>query len=131
MLQSLREGDIKPSWSMLRGEGLEGEDTQAAFQRIVADKLNINLKKKNIHPVYDYFHTGLNQNNYVYYAEVRKSANFKQLKEDEFSWVTFEQTVKFLFSAKTKQDVIVGERVIRLKERKDGEKEETSLSSTL
>ncbi len=119
LLQSDKKDDIAPNWSMLGGEGKEGEDAAVAFQRIIHELLDIELKIKQIHPIYDYFHDQLNRDNYVFYAEVKKAKTFDPLKENTLSWVTFEQTVKLLFSTQTKQDVVVGERVIHLKERED------------
>lgn len=107
------------SWSILEGEGRGGEETQAAFARIVNELLNLDLKAKNIHPIYDYIRDGLDKTNYVFYAEVRKTQNFEMLKEGTYCWVSFKETPKLLFTAHSKQDVIVGERVIRAKWRND------------
>lgn len=116
LLQSERK-DIESLWSTLGGESKEGEGSQTAFQRIINDVLNIKLKMKDIYPIYDYFHDLLEKTNYVFYAEVRRTLNFKPLKENSLSWVTFDQTVKLPFTGHTKQDLIVGERVINLKQR--------------
>lgn len=118
MLQ--QKDDIISDWSTLGGESIEGENAQAAFLRVVKELLSIELKMKQIYPVYDYFHNTLGKINYVFYAEVKKSLDFNPLKENiSSSWVTFSDTLKLLFSVHTKQDVIVGERVIHLKERQD------------
>lgn len=119
LLQSQPKDEIASSWSTLGGESKEGEDAQATFQRIVHELLNVDLKTKHIYPIYDYFHEKLDKVNYVFYAEVGKTHNFDPLKGSTLSWVTFGQTLKLLFSTQTKQDVVVGERVIHLKERED------------
>ena len=59
-------------WSILGGESNKGEEAQAAFVRIVSELLNLDLKAKNIYPIYDYFHDDLAKMNYVFYAEVKK-----------------------------------------------------------
>ncbi len=41
--------------------------------------------------------------------------------ENNLSWVTFQECLKLLFSTQTKQDVVVGQRVIHLKKREDDE----------
>lgn len=105
------------SYSMLGGDSLEGEDAQSTFQRVISKVLNLNLKSKNIYPIYDYFHDTLDKINYVFYAEVKKPPVLHHSKKSTLSWVTFSETLKLLFSAHTKQDVIVGERVINLKQR--------------
>ncbi len=121
LLQSSPRDYAVSSWSMLRGESQDGEDAQTTFQRIVHELLNVNLKIKNIYPIYDYFHETLDKVNFVFYAEVGRTLNFDPLKESVFSWVTFGQTLKLLFSTRTKQDIVVGERVIHLKERVEEE----------
>lgn len=100
---------------MLSGESCEGEDAQATFQRIVSELLNLDIKEKNIYPIYDYFHDEKNKNNFVFYAEVKNSQDF----DCPFSWVGFNETSKLPFAPHSKQDVIVGERVIHAKWRDD------------
>lgn len=116
---------------MLGGESHEGEEAQAAFARIINKLLNISLKEKNIHPVYDYFHDGRDKVNYVFYAEVKKPQEFNSSEKDSYCWVTFSETPKLPFTANTKQDVIVGERVINAKWREDEAKKFPLLSSPL
>lgn len=113
MLQS------EQTWSTLGGESNEGEEAQVAFQRIINKLLDLSIKTKDIYPVYDYFNDERDKNNYVFYAEVKKPQEFDSLKEGTFSWVAFGETSKLLFTANTKQDVIVGERVISAKWRED------------
>lgn len=104
-------------YSMLGGESKEGEEAQITFQRIMNKVLNLNLKNKDIYPIYDYFHDTLDKINYVFYAEVKSPKTFNSFKKSTLSWVSFSETLKLLFSPHTKQDVIVGERVINLKRR--------------
>lgn len=104
---------------MLGGEADEGEEAPVAFQRLINDLLGIKLKHKDIYPIYDYFHNTLNKTNYVFYAEVKNSKKFDDLEKGTFSWVRFEEIAKLLFTSQAKQDVIVGQRVINLKQRVD------------
>ena len=115
LLQAQSKDDIESQWSMLGGESKEGEDTETTFQRIIHELLNLNLKIKYIYPIYDYFHDTRGKVNYVFYAEVKNTKIFNYPKENTLSWVTFSETLKLLFSDHTKQDVIVGERVINAK----------------
>lgn len=119
LLQSPAKDDLVSSWTMLGGAGNEGEEAQLAFQRIVRESLDIDLKTDHIYPIYDYFHDDLDTTNYVFYAEVKQPQDFKSDKENSPSWVSFAETVKLLLSGHTKQDVIVGERVINAKWRID------------
>lgn len=116
---------------MLGGESNEGEEAEAAFARIVNKLLNISLKEKNIHPVYDYFHDEKDKINYVFYAEVKKPQEFDCLKDGSYCWVAFKETPKLPFTSHSKQDVIVGERVINAKWREDEAKKFPLLSSPL
>lgn len=108
-----------PKWSLFGGEGLEGEDPQIAFQRIVLEKLGIDLKLKKIYPIYDYFDKNLDKTGFIFYAEIGKTPTFSPINEKTPSWVTFTQTLKLPFLSQTKQDIMVGERVINLKARED------------
>ncbi len=126
LLQSEQKDDIKSLWSILGGEVKEGEDAINTFQRVVYELLNIDLKIKHIYPIYDYFHDKLDRINYVFYAEVKSPKILKSLKDSIYSWVSFSETVKLPFASHTKQDVIVGERVINAKWR-DDQAIETSL----
>lgn len=119
MLQSKQNSDMEPLWSMLGGESINGEEAQTAFQRIMNKLLNINLKVKDIYPVYDYFHNTKNKLNYVFYAEIRNTRIIGNPKNSNFSWFTFSETLKLPFTRQTKQDIIVGERVINAKWRDD------------
>lgn len=119
LLQSQQKNSADLLWSTLGGESSEGEEAQAAFQRVISELLHLNLKAKDIHPIYDYFHDTRNKVNYVFYAEVKNSQEFDCLKEDTFSWVGFSETSKLPLTAHSKQDVIVGERVIHAKWRAD------------
>lgn len=119
LLQSKPKDNIVSNWSMLGGEGKEGEEAQDTFQRLVLEKLKLDIKLNCIVPVYDYVDESLDRTNYVFYAEVKKKLNFNPLEENNLSWVTFRETLKLLFSNQTKQDVVVGGRVISAKFRED------------
>lgn len=119
LLSSGSKDDISSAWSIIGGESKEGEEAQHTFQRIIQKKLNINLKKKHIYPIYDYFHSTLNKINYVFYAEVKKTKIRSDLRGSTLSWFTFSETLKLPFTTRTKQDIVVGERVINAKWRND------------
>lgn len=119
LLKSQKKDSTDCLWSTLGGESSGEEEAQAAFQRIINEQLDLDLKAKNIYPIYDYFHNEKDKPNYVFYAEVKKPQEFNPLKGDTFSWVAFTEISKFLFTDRSKQDVIVGERVINAKWRDD------------
>lgn len=115
LLQSEPEEDKPCLYSMLGGEGIEGEEAQVSFQRIVNKLLNLNLKPKDIHPVYDYCPNTSNKPNFVFYADIKNPKKVSGLKEGTFSWLKFSETIKLKFNTQTKQDMIIGERVINAK----------------
>lgn len=115
-------------WSTMGGESSE-EEAQVAFQKIISDLLDLNIKTKDIYPIYDYLHEARNKINYVFYAEVKNPKKLNSFKKDSFSWVYFDEISKLPFTPRTKQDVIVGERVINAKWRADEAKKITLIPS--
>lgn len=130
LLSSQEKNDLPVLWSMMGGENNDGEEAQTTFQRIVQKLLDINLKVKHIHPIYDYFHNTRNKVNYVFYGEVGKTKNFNALKGGILSWVSFRETLKLSFTSQTKQDIVVGERVISAKWRDDEAKKLEQIVAT-
>lgn len=119
LFQPEQKNDLPTFWSLLGGESIQGEEAQAAFQRIINKLLKINLRVKDIYPVYDYFSNVRNKLHYVFYAEVGNTKSFNNFKKGSFSWFTFSETFKLPFTTQTKQDIVVGERVINAKWRED------------
>lgn len=119
LLCSKQSDQTNPSWSMLGGESTEGEEAHITFQRTINELVGLVLKTKDIYPIYDYFHEENGKINYVFYAEVKKAPKFDSLGDKTLTWVAFSEAPKLIFSPHTKQDLIVGERVINLKQRID------------
>lgn len=119
LLQPKQKEDSPSHWSTLEGDGIEGEGADLTFQRTISKLLNIDLKKKDIYPIYDYFHDIKNKLNYVFYAEIRNAKVFDNAKLGNLSWFSFSEIVKLLLSTQTKQDIVVGQRVIDSKWRDD------------
>ena len=129
LIQSDQKKDSSAFWSLLGGEGKRGEEAKVTFQRVVSKFLNINLKPKDIYPVYDYFHNTRNKLNFVFYGEVAGTKKFNSLK-GSLSWFGFSETLKLPFTSQTKQDIIVGERVINAKWRDDEAKKALASADT-
>lgn len=119
LLSPEQKNDTPLLWSLMGGESIDGEEAQTTFQRIIQKLLDLNLKIKQIHPIYDYFHNTRNKVNYVFYGEVGKTKKFNDLKDGILSWVSFRETLKLSFTSQTKQDIVVGERVISARWRDD------------
>lgn len=86
------------------------------FQKVVTELLKLNLNAKNIFEIYDYSIDG--KNHYIYYAEVLNLKDFTQLRDRIFSWFNFSEITKLPLLSQTKQDIIVGKRVIDSASRK-------------
>lgn len=78
------------------------------------------LKKfhpKKVLPIYDYVAKGKKQ--IISYAEVKRVENFPSTKKLNFGWFSVKQISKLPLSPQTKQDLIVGRRVIDSQIRRD------------
>ncbi|EKD84658.1 MAG: hypothetical protein ACD_38C00179G0005 [uncultured bacterium] len=115
LFQTPGKENEKTTLTTIGGEGKQKEDPQAAFQRIIKKLLNLDLKTKDIYPIYDYFQDDLKKDNFVFYAELKRKPAIGSSENGAFVWVTFEEALKVLFPAHSKQDVIVGQRVINAK----------------
>lgn len=124
LLQQSKENSANTTsvWSLIGGKGYKTEHPHKTFHRIVHQLLKLKLNIKNIYPVYDYINNTQNTIHYVVYAEVTKAKNFSPTPTYSFSWVTFKQTLKMPFHPQTKQNIIVGERVVKAKKRDDDAK---------
>ncbi len=121
LLQSNKNTDLSSSWSMIGAEGKPGEDPKSVFQDSVRKLLKIKLDPAQIYHIYDYRDKKSQKVNYVFYVEVDQAPKLDEVNENKLTWITFGETMKLLFTSNTKQDVIVGQRVINLKVRLDHE----------
>ncbi len=126
LLQAQQENNSRSIHSTIGKEVSKGEEARIAFQKIVSELLDINLNKKNIYEIYDYFHEELGKDNFVFYAETKSSPKFESIDGKSCVWVSFDEISKLLFTPHTKQDVIVGERVIKAKRRDDAAQQEVA-----
>ncbi|MBI2597527.1 hypothetical protein HYW41_05220 [Candidatus Daviesbacteria bacterium] len=116
LVQSRSETD-QSLWSTMEEEDVEGEEAVVIFKRIINKLLNLDLKPKDIYPVYDYLHNTRNKFNYVFYAEVKNIKRFNHLKNGNLTWFTFNEALKLPLTSQIKRDIVVGERVINAKKR--------------
>lgn len=108
---------------MLGNQSRFNETSAKSFQRVVHTMLKLNLPLGSIRAVYNYHHPVIKKEHYVSYAEVKKITKFSPTKETIFAWFTLKDISKLALSAQTKQDIIVGRRVIDSQARRNaGEK---------
>jgi hypothetical protein len=112
LLQQSSTADSGTEWSLFEGDCLDKETTAEAFKRAIFSHLKLDLKPKNIFPIYSYFHEGKGKNNFLHYAIVRKLETFPNTKNASFAWFSFKQIQKLHIPDQIKQDIIVGQRVI-------------------
>ena len=111
LLQQLNESVSQ--WSLFGGKSGKFSDPPSVIKYIVEDQIGIKLNVNKIKAVYDYFHEELKEDYYILYAEVGESTKKFKLKNcHSVAWFTFKQLHKLPLTAQTKQDIIVGERVI-------------------
>lgn len=101
-----------PTWSLFNGIYLREETPVSAFQRIINSQLHIKIKASSIFPVYAYLQQDIHVNNAIFYAEVSNIETFASTKKATFAWFPFKQIAKLALSLQTRQDIIVGQRVI-------------------
>lgn len=112
LLQQLN--DSVPRWSLFGNENSKFSDPSDVIKHLFQSKLGIKLSSKKIHSVYDYVDEKIGKDHFVLYAEVAESAkNIKPRKGFTTSWFNFKQLYKLPLTAQAKQDIIVGERVIK------------------
>jgi hypothetical protein len=112
LLQQPITADGETEWSLFEGENLGEETGVETFKRVIFSHLHLDLKPKNIFPIYSYFHDDKGKNKFLHYAIVRKLETFPNTKKAIFAWFTFKQIQKLHISDQIKQDIIVGQRVI-------------------
>lgn len=99
------------SWTLLGGADVKN------FETVVTKLLGIKLSPKNILPIYNYVHKGTKY--FVSYTEIKTLKDFPAKGKICFSWLTLKQISKLPLSEQTKQDIIVGRRVIDSGVRRD------------
>jgi hypothetical protein len=104
ILLQQNSSDPKSAWTLL--ESAAGGN----FQQVVAKLLKLKLQTEAIHPVYDYAAKG--KKHFISYAETPNLQDFPATENLSFAWFTAKQISKLCLVDQTKQDIIVGRRVI-------------------
>lgn len=102
-----------PFWSLFGIKSQKAENPIDAFQRLVSKELRIKIKTKEIYPIYDYFDRKLNNDCFLFYALIKNRKKKIPAKKDcTVEWFTVKQISKLPIDEQTKQDIMVGKRVI-------------------
>ncbi len=112
LLQQHVSASNNPVWMLVgkkQDKDVSGEET---FKELFFEAINLKIKLTNINIIYSYFSKELNMENNVYYAEVSKLYKTSSSKDIIYSWFTLKKIQKINVSEQTKQDIIIGQRVI-------------------
>ena len=115
LLQQENANDPKSLWSLLGSKNIGSETSQENFVRNAKSFLHLDLLANAVYGVYDYFRLG---KNYVSYAIVKKLTDFPTIGKTVFAWFRIKEITKLALSDQTKQDLIVGQRIIDCEIRK-------------
>nr|MBI5455404.1 hypothetical protein [Candidatus Levybacteria bacterium] len=111
LLQQVNSTDQNPLWSLFEKKAIKNKTGQETFVEIFFDILGIKLKSNNINSIYTYSSKDGTDYN-IYYAEVKRLHKSKNPAKIEFAWFNFKQIQKLNISEQTKQDIMIGQRVI-------------------
>lgn len=118
LLQQKISATQNSPWLLFGKESNKVKTGEESFKDLFYEVLNIRIKLSNIKIIYSYFSAELFNDNNIYYAEVKNLRKLPISKKLVFSWFTFKQIQKMNISSQTKQDIMVGQRVIESSIRK-------------
>ncbi len=102
-----------PLWSLFGAKNQKDEVPIGTFHRIASKELKIKITAKEIYPIYDYFDKKINNNCFLFYALINNSKKkIPARKGYAVEWFTLRQISKLPVDEQTKQDIIIGKRVI-------------------
>jgi len=108
LLQQLKTPGNK-YWTLFGIDNASEENIKDRLLEEINESLNLKIKFDSIYSVYNYVHK--EKNVFIFYAVVNKVHEI--LSSDcLYSWFTFKQIQKLPVTEQTKQDLIVGQRVI-------------------
>lgn len=112
LLQQQVSASNNKEWTLLGKKKAKNATGEETFKELFFEAINLKIKLANIKVIYSYFSKELNMDDNVYYAEVSKLYKTSVSKNTIFSWFTFKQIQKLNISEQTKQNIIIGQRVI-------------------
>ena len=121
LLQQL-ENSQETSLILVRRKGHHKETPAMVLQRVLEKILQLRIPLQHVYPIYDYADSEIEGNHFITYAVVKDTMQKKLSRNPAVKWVAFKQIPKLKLSEQTKQDIIVGQRVINLANRLSEEK---------
>lgn len=118
LLQKLNSKTEDTKWSLFEKKNQDKENPEETFSNIIYSHLHLKLKPNSIYPIYNYTQSHENKNIYIYYGKITKLEKLNSTSKVTFSWFTFKQIHKLNISEQTRQDIIIGQRVIDSASRK-------------
>lgn len=112
LLQQQTSANDNPLWTLLGKKPTKNQTGEEALKDLFFELLNLKIKLDNIKIIYSYFSKELSKDHNIYYAEVKSLHKYPVSKHTTFAWFTFKQIQKLNVSEQTKQDIIIGQRVI-------------------
>lgn len=103
-------------WVLFEFEYSEKENPEELFKNVISELLDI--KVKQVFPVYFYFNENKKRNQSILYTTVNKLHDFTSKKDLTFKWFSFKDVLKLHVTDQTKHDIVVGQRVIEAAKRK-------------
>jgi len=114
----LQQTSQSSQWSLLGGESPDEQAGEKVFRQLISALLKVKLDLQAIMQVYSYFHKDLKKTHSIFYGRVEETKDFKPSKGTTFTWFSRRQIIKLPLDEQTKQDIIIGQRVIDSHERK-------------
>ncbi|MCL5114064.1 MAG: hypothetical protein M1372_02765 [Patescibacteria group bacterium] len=112
LLQQENSDDENCFWSLFGKKAGKNKTCEETFIDIFQKELSIELKPRNVNPVYTYSSEEKGASCNVYYAVVKKLHKSAKSAKAEFAWFNFKQVQKLKLSEQAKHDIVVGQRVI-------------------
>ncbi len=99
-------------WSLFEVKNQKDEEPLETFLRGSFEQFKIKITARTINPIYDYFNTELNNHYHLFYTKIKNKKDIRGKKDYNIEWFTFQQISKLPLHEQTRQDIMVGKRVI-------------------
>ena len=110
----LQQAKDTPFWILFSDKNQKNEKPLDTFSRIIYQQLKIKIPTKAIYVIYEYSKEQ-DKNYHIFYARIDNKGKKLRAKSGYIiEWFTLKQLTKLKLSEQTKQNIIVGQRVINM-----------------